>query len=91
LGHVTGYYGEKFLCAAYIFQFGQLLYWHLVQPLIILLISTDDYRCSESDQFVIFIFAVWYEIAFPLAGQIIFIGMLWLMSRVQKETRDTID
>lgn len=59
-----------------------MIYWHIIRPFVVLLVNTSDYTCSSFDKAAITIFSIIYDIAYPLTPQIIFIGLIWQMSRI---------
>ena len=46
-GHITGYHAEIFVCVVYSVFVGYLIFFYISTPVLVFLINTSDYKCSE--------------------------------------------
>lgn len=53
-----------------------MIFWHVIRPFIKLLINTTDHECGSVEQGLITFFSIWYDLAYPLTAQLIFIGLI---------------
>lgn len=75
-GHVKGYTGEKFLIIVYSFFCGHLIKF-MTGPIVIFLVDTTDYACSDALKHFLWVLNDLDVVLFPLCFQVVFIGVMW--------------
>ena len=84
-GHVKNKKPRLFIFLCYFIYCGSLVYQYIFKPSVLLRINTSDYECSYPIKLLFSFSLSWAMIAWPLSFQISFIGMIWQLSRIDKE------
>ena len=50
-GHITGYNAEIFIGVVYTIFIGYLIFFYISTPVLVFMINTSDYRCSDGVQY----------------------------------------
>lgn len=57
--HITGYKGEVVIALYYLAFSGYLIFWQIVTPVIIFVVRTRGFECSDYETGVVFVIQLW--------------------------------
>lgn len=87
-GQVKGYFAEVIVLTDCFFCMGHLLFF-TSKPILIFFINTLNYECSSKMSRVMSVLEYWDLLCWPFSFQLVFIALMWQMSRIQKNAGES--
>lgn len=87
--HVQGCYGEVTIAILFFLLFIHFVKWQILEPFFILKLNNSNFTCTDIVQQIMSMLEIIDMTIWPLAYQSVFLGIIWELSRIQKEGNAT--